>query len=245
MRQKGLILIPAYNEEANLPGVYRELLEVVPDHDILIINDGSGDRTNQVARNLGANVVSLAGNLGYGAALQAGFKYAIRHDYDYVIQFDADGQHDPREIHNLIGCLQQTDADIVIGSRYDQPTSYRPGILRGAGTHFFSWLVRWSTGYSISDPTSGFQLIKKRIYSVYAKEGVYPTEYPDANILILMLLLGVRIEEVPVVMRERLAGKGMHVGIIRNIRYVILMVYSIMISMLKANLFKRKGLHRL
>lgn len=245
MASKGLIIIPAYNEELNLPRVYNELLQVVPDHDILVVNDGSVDRTSQVARSLGANVVSLTQNLGYGAALQAGFKYAVRHGYEYIIQFDADGQHDPRDIQKLIRHFEQINADIVIGSRYCHNAEYKPGILKAAGTKFFSWLIHWSTGHTISDPTSGFQLVTKPVFSLYAKEGVYPAEYPDANILIFMLRLGIRVEVVPVTMRERVNGKGMHAGFARNLRYVILMLYSIGISVLKASFIKRKGLQRL
>lgn len=245
MKSEGLIVIPAYNEELNLPRVYRNLRDVVPDYDILVVNDGSVDRTSQVARSLGANVVSLTQNLGYGAALQAGFKYAVRRGYEFVIQFDADGQHSPRDIPNLIRHFEQTNADIVIGSRYCHNAEYKPGVLKAAGTKFFSGLIHWSTGQAISDPTSGFQLVKRSVFSLYAKEGVYPIEFPDANILIFMLRLGIRVEEVPVTMRDRINGKGMHAGFARNLRYVILMLYSIGISVLKASLIKRKGLHRL
>ena len=203
-----LIIIPCYNEALNIVKVFEDLTEFIGatrlNADILAINDSSTDNTEQVLRKNKICFLSLPFNLGYSGALQTGFKYAIEHNFDFVIQFDGDGQHIPTEIQKLLNAQAENDADIVIGSR----------------------LINMICGEKITDPTSGFQILKREVFSRYAKMGAYP-RYPDANLVIQMILEGFKVREVPVKMQLRIFGVSMHAGFWNPLFYMVHMFYSI------------------
>jgi glycosyltransferase involved in cell wall biosynthesis len=173
------IVIPAFNEETRLPAVLAELRRTLPDHYLVVIDDGSRDRTAEVAARAGARVLRHPYNLGYGAALQTGFKYALECDAPWVVQMDADGQHLPAEVPALVALLESGDCDIAIGSRFLAPSGYEMGALRSTGRQLIRALGRLA-GLDLTDPTSGFQALSRRALTLYARDW-FPTDYPDVK----------------------------------------------------------------
>jgi len=225
-KDKVLFVIPAYNEEENIKKVLNEIKKDVNFADILVINDCSKDNTSKIVKENGVKCIDGIFNMRYAWAVQTGIKYAYQNDYDYVIQFDADGQHIAKEAIKLYEESKKTNADIVIGSRYLVDTGYPCPLFRRIGTKLFEFLVKLFCKKRIADPLSGFQCLNKDVIKRYSKMGNYP-EFPDANLVIEMLLEGYKIVEVPVKMRLREAGESMHGGIIKPIKYMINMIYTI------------------
>jgi len=226
-----LIVIPVYNEEKNIPGVISDIRDNFGSADIIAVNDRSGDGTIERLQALNVPYLDLPFNMGYAGALQAGLKYAAGKDYDYVVQFDGDGQHMAREIGKLYNQIKLNHADIIIGSRFKINTDYPHPLFRRLGSKIFSLLIRLTCGEKITDPTSGFQILSRPVFTEYSGMFNYP-QFPDANLIIKMLLKGFRIEEVPVEMRRREHGTSMHTGIIAPAKYMIKIFYSILIIIL-------------
>lgn len=225
---KLLVVIPVYNEELNIEFVLRELERDLKNVDILFINDCSKDNTENILKKLNVKYINTPFNFGYSGVLQTGFKYAIKKGYSYVIQFDGDGQHIASEVNTLIEYSHKTKADIVIGSRFINKTDYKHNFFRSLGTNIFKIIIKQVTGETISDPTSGFQIINYNVIRRYASMGGYP-DYPDANLIIKMIMEGYKVEEVSVKMRAREYGESMHSGIVKPIKYMIQMIYSIVL----------------
>lgn len=225
-KDKVLFVIPAYNEELNIEKVLKEIKKDVDFADILVINDCSKDRTSEIVRKNGVKCIDGIFNMRYAWAVQTGLKYAYQNNYDYVIQFDADGQHIAKEALKLLNTAKKTGADIVIGSRYLEDTGYPCPFFRRVGTKLFDILIRIFCRKRIADPLSGFQCLNKDVIKRYSKMGAYP-EFPDANLVVEMLMNGYKIIETPVKMRLREEGESMHGGIIKPIKYMINMVYTI------------------
>jgi glycosyltransferase involved in cell wall biosynthesis len=203
-RDRPLIIIPAWNEEAPLPAVLRSLRETVPYCDIVVISDGSTDRTAEVARAGGAAVIELPFNLGIGGALRAGFRYAVREGYERGVQFDADGQHDPTEIQTLLDALDQ-GAELAIGSRFASRAGYKVGKLRGGAMGLLRFTVNRLTGQTFTDTSSGFRGFNRAVLEFFAD--TYPSEYMESVEALLMAHRhGFNVVEVPVRMRERQDG---------------------------------------
>jgi glycosyltransferase involved in cell wall biosynthesis len=214
-----LVVMPAYNEACGIRRVVEAVQrEVVAD--VLVVDDGSSDETATEARAGGAITATHATNLGYGAALQTGYRYALRNGYDAVLQLDADGQHDPASIPRLLAALR--DSDVVVGSRFLDGESYRPPLLRRIGMRLFGAVASGLTGQRITDPTSGFQAVSRRALEFYAHER-YPADYPDADVLAMVARSGLRLAEVPVRMLASPDGKSMHAGALRQLYYVFRM----------------------
>ncbi len=234
-RKDLLILIPAYNEEENLGKVLDALaaLEMDCKKDVLVINDASSDHTPQIAYDHGARVVSNIINMGYGCGLQIGYKYAVRYGYRYVIQIDGDGQHDvsnvPR-IYNALNSRKGDEApDIVLGCRYMEGSSaFDSGKLKAVAYRWFRFLIRRMTGKNIADPTTGLQGLNRRTLAYYAKYQRFDDRYPDANMLVQMLLLGYNVEQIPAVMHYRNAGTSMHAGILKPAVYMLRMTLQLL-----------------
>jgi len=206
-RSAGLVVIPAYNEEAALPSTLAELGQVRPDLDVVVVSDGSQDKTAALARAAGAHVVELPFNLGIGGALQAGFRYAERAGYERAFQFDADGQHDPRELAALEAALD-AGANLVIGSRFgdDGIVEYKVGPLRRAAMHMLGWAVNRLSRQKFSDTSSGFRGFDARVLHYFA--GAYPVEFMDSTeSLLLACFARFRVQEVPTRIRKRSAGQ--------------------------------------
>lgn len=203
-----LILIPAYNEEAALPGLLAEIREAMPNTDICVINDCSLDQTASVARQHGALVLDLPCNLGVGGAVQAGFQYAFARGYRYVLRCDGDGQHPPAEMPRLVEAMKVGDVDLVLGSRFlnHDRQSYKSTLLRSAGIHGLAFALTLICRARVTDPTSGFQMINRPLLAYFAHS--YPLDYPEPEALALLRRQGYRFREVGVRFRPRLTGKS-------------------------------------
>jgi glycosyltransferase involved in cell wall biosynthesis len=206
--RRALVVIPALDEEASLPRTLAEVRANAPDYDILVIDDGSQDRTTEVAREAGVAVVRHPFNLGVGAALQTGFRWAISQGYDITVQLDADGQHDPRNLDALVDPVRGGICDVAIGSRFVEATDYHTPIFRRLGQLLFSWVVRLAVGHRIADTTSGYRAYGRAVMEVCQHD--FPRDFPDAPLLIALARRGFRLIEVPVVMRERQAGHSFY-----------------------------------
>ena len=228
---KVLFVIPAYNEEANIENVIKEIKKDVKYADILIINDCSTDNTKKIIENNNVKCITGIFNLKYAWAVQTGIKYAYQNDYDYVIQFDADGQHIAKEAEKLLNEMKKSNVDIVIGSRFLKDTGYKHPFFKKVATKLFTLIIKIFCKQEITDPTSGFQCLNKKVIEYYSKMGNYP-EYPDANLIIDVLLKGFTIKEISVKMRLREAGESMHGGIIKPIKYMINMIYTITVILI-------------
>ncbi|MZP29498.1 glycosyltransferase [Heliobacterium undosum] len=237
MTGKYLVIIPAYNEAENIGGVLEELKVVVPWVDVVVIDDGSRDGTAEIAARHGATVLRHPFNLRYGAALQTGFKYAARYGYDYVIQFDGDGQHDPANIIDMARAMKASGADIVIGSRFVDNKKHT-NWMRGLGIKIFSLLIKMLTRQDVADPTSGLQFLNRRVFQFYARPNQFPVDFPDANVLVLMILAGFRVTERPASIRERVHGESMHKGF-KVVKYLATMMYSIFIAIIKGRAYRK------
>lgn len=239
MDEKLLFVIPAHNEEKNLKRVIQDLKKIEKNADIVIINDYSSDNTKNIALEEETILLDMPFNVGYSMAIQTGIKYAYYNNYDYVIQLDGDGQHVPTEVDKLLNKITETNADIVIGSRFLEETEYKHPFFRKVGTKFFQILIKIFCKKKITDPTSGFQCLNKKIIERYAKIGGYP-EFPDANLIMEMLLEGYKIEEVSVIMKESNTGVSMHGGIYKPMKYMIKVTYAILFILIK-NIGRRKN----
>ncbi len=220
-----LLLIPAWNEERRLPSLLEALARIAPELEIVVIDDGSSDATADVARARGARVLRHPINLGYGAALQTGYKYALRRGAELVAQMDADGQHDPADLPRLLAPVLRGEADLVIGSRFLGEGAYRMGALRSAGRLLFRGIAR-AAGLRVTDPTSGFQALGPRVLELYASELVFPSDFPDVDVLLAAHRRGIRIAERPVQMRAAERESTLHAGW-RPLYYVYMMLLSL------------------
>jgi glycosyltransferase involved in cell wall biosynthesis len=207
-RSDVLIVVPAHNEEESLPRTIAELRRVVADLDVLVVDDGSRDATAAIARSWGVPVLQHAVNLGVGAALQTGFRYAVERGYRIGVQLDADGQHDPAFVEPLVEPVRRGLCDVSIGSRYVVRSGYRAPRFRRLGMMLFSAVVRLAVGQRISDTTSGFRAYERKVMEVCQHD--FPRDFPDAPLLIALARRGFRLAEVPVTMRHREAGRSFY-----------------------------------
>ncbi|NTW59798.1 MAG: glycosyltransferase family 2 protein [Nitrospirae bacterium] len=227
---KILIIIPAYNEEESLPGVMQDLRSHAPDADILVVDDGSRDRTAAVARQAGVKVASLPYNLGIGGAMQTGFQYARNNGYDIAIQFDGDGQHMAAEINELLDLLKRGRADIVVGSRFLDRGEYRPPFFRKIGIWVFSTVLSAIIGIPVTDTTSGFRAANRRVIEFFARS--YPEDYPEVESLVLLHRARMTIAEVPVRMRDRTGGRS-SITPIRSAYYMVKVLLAVFVDLMK------------
>jgi glycosyltransferase involved in cell wall biosynthesis len=226
-----LIAIPAFNEEGRVGDVVRDVRLTLPEAEVVVIDDGSADDTAAEARAAGATVLSLPLNSGYGTALQTGYKFAVRGDYDILGQIDADGQHQASYLREMLTALDDQKADVVIGSRFlGRDGHYRPSAARKVGIAIFSRIASTITHQHITDPTSGFQVMRLDVARFFCSD-VYPSDYPDADILILLHRSGFVVREVPVQMRPS-TNVSMHAGH-KSLYYVYKMFLSILVTMLR------------
>lgn len=203
---KKLAIIPAYNEEACVENTVREVMRTAPDFDYIVVNDCSTDSTERILRENGFNFISLPVNLGIGGAVQAGYRYALKKNYDMAVQVDADGQHDPRYLEPMCEAMEKSGADMVIGSRFIEKEGYQSTRLRRIGINYFTSLIKQMTGVVITDPTSGLRLSNRRIIREFAEW--YPKDFPEPESIVTLLRRGYKVVEVPVRMRERQGGKS-------------------------------------
>jgi glycosyltransferase involved in cell wall biosynthesis len=202
-----LAIVPAYNEEGSVAALVAELHEHVPDFDVVVIDDGSTDKTAAAAQRAGATVIQHPFNLGIGGAVQSGFKYAARHGYEIAVQVDGDGQHDPAQVERLLRYLSMDgEADMICGSRYRGPAGYKVPLARRTGRRILSAALRPIIGQSITDPTSGFRMTNRRGIELFARS--YPTDYPEVEAILMAHAHRLRMHEIGVEMRERAHGRS-------------------------------------
>ena len=198
-----LIIVPAYNEQANIERVIRTL-EALP-YDYVVINDGSTDKTPFILDTMGANHVDLCQNLGIGGAVQTGYKYALQQGYRIAVQFDGDGQHDASCVSRLVEPIVAGNADMTVGSRFvGEENAFKSTLARRAGITILSALIKLVTGQRIYDVTSGFRAVNQDVLRDFVT--YYPHDYPEPESLSCMISLGKRVQEVGVVMHERQGG---------------------------------------
>lgn len=206
-----LVFIPAWNEEAVVGDVIAGVRERMPEADILVVDDGSTDATAARSREAGATVASLPFNQGLGAALQTGYLYALRQGYDFCAHLDADGQHPPAEVARLLDEVRRDRADLVIGSRYRnqgpaESDDYKPTISRRIGTSVFRFFLTLATRQRFTDTTSGMRAANRRVMKLFSEN--YSPDFAEIESLQLAVRMGLRVEEVPVRMLERVGGSS-------------------------------------
>lgn len=226
---KTLVIVPAYNEEENIAGVIRDLRQNFPVADIVVIDDGSRDKTCRIAEATGAKVIKLPFNLGIGGAVQTGYIYAFQKDYDIAIQFDGDGQHIAAEIEKIYRPIIEDMADIAIGSRFKEG-NYKSPLLRRVGILFFSHFISCVTGMKTTDPTSGFRAGNRKAIELFSR--TYPEDYPEAESLVLAKDAGLRIIEVSAKMQRRRAGRS-SITAFSSVYYMIKVSLAILIDLIK------------
>ncbi len=230
-----IVIIPAYNEEQNVARVIRSIRTYLPGADVLVINDGSRDRTAQMAAAAGARVVSLTYNMGYGSAVQTGYKYARDNGYRYLAQIDADGQHDPVYIREMLAILHRGDADLVIGSRFLFDNGYHAPFVKRIGMLLFGTIATWATKQKVSDPTSGYQALDRKAFC-YCATDVYPTDFADADVLIMLHRAGLRVREVAVKMYPSVNQKSRYLNMysfLTPVYYIFKMSLAVFVSLLR------------
>ena len=219
-----VLIIPAFNEADRIATVLERVAAAGTGCQVVVVDDGSADDTAAIARRCGATVLHHPFNLGYGAALQTGYKYALENGADLVVQMDADGQHDAEAIRALMAAIHNDQFDLVVGSRFLEMTNYQMGLLRGLGRRLFSGLASLA-GLQISDPTSGFQALNRRVLELYVGD-FFPHDYPDVDVLVAAYRSGLRVGEIPVQMSEGTRASMLHGGF-RSIYYVYKMTLSL------------------
>ena len=238
--QSILVIIPAYNEEHTIGTVVQDIKEQFSRADILVINDGSTDRTSQEAAGEGAAVIDLPYNLGIGVAVQTGFKFAREIGYSLVVQVDADGQHPASEIAKLITPISNQQADMVIGSRFSgNKASFPTPLARRLGMLILRTFISLIIRQRIRDVTSGFRAVGGKTIEFLAR--AYPTDYPEPESIVLLHRAGFKIKEVPVAMSPRQGGAS-SITPGRAIYYMIKVLLALMMGLFKKKpLFKERS----
>ena len=227
---KILVIMPAYNEAESIQRVILSVKKEISQADILVINDGSRDTTSHIAKGLGVTVIDLPYNMGIGAAMQTGYRYAAAHGYDIAVQVDADGQHPPDQVKYLLSPIVEQRADVVIGSRFLGKGKYHPSFVRNIGMKIFSILVSLIMGRRATDTTSGFRAVNTKAIRFFAQN--YPEDYPEVEAVVLLHKAGFHIAEVPVKMEARVGGQS-SITPLQAIYYMVKVLLAVFIDMLK------------
>ncbi|MCR5654843.1 MAG: glycosyltransferase family 2 protein [Lachnospiraceae bacterium] len=227
---KGIVIIPAYNEEKSIVETVRDITEHAPNFDYVVVNDCSTDDTRIVCEKNGLHVLNLPVNLGIGGAVQTGYRYAMGNGYEYAVQFDGDGQHDAKYLNDMLSYMEEHGTDMLIGSRYIEKEGFQSTGLRRFGIRYFSVLIKILTGKKITDPTSGMRMVNRDVMFIYAAD--YPKDYPEPESAVAILNQGKVIEEYPVIMRERREGVS-SISPMRSVYYMVKVTLAILVEMLR------------
>jgi glycosyltransferase involved in cell wall biosynthesis len=225
-----LVIVPAYNEARSLPGLIEELRAVSQPLDVVVVDDGSLDGSWLVADRLGVVALRNPFNLGIGGAMQTAYKYAVAHGYDIAIQVDGDGQHRPDQIPLLLAPMLAGEADLVVGTRFREETSYRGSWLRRIGIEMFARVVSAMVGQRLTDTTSGFRAANRQVIRLFAAQ--YPADYPEVETTTLVHRQGLRIVEVPVEMRLREIGES-SITIVWSAFYVVKVLLALFVGIFR------------
>jgi glycosyltransferase involved in cell wall biosynthesis len=227
-----LAVVPAYNEAETVPAVIDSIRLSAPSFDVLVVDDGSTDGTGDLAEHAGVSVLRHPFNLGIGGAMQAGFEYARREGYDYLVQIDGDGQHRPDQVRRLIHALDADPTlDMVCGSRFLTESGYPAPISRRTGIHIFAFLLSWIVGQRVSDPTSGFRLYNRRAINLFARD--YPHDYPEVEAVLMLHWHRLRMREVPVQMLQRGGGvSSIRSG--KSVYYMVKVLLAVFVGLARA-----------
>lgn len=226
-----LAVVPAYNEEDNIVSTMEDLEKNAPGVDYLVIDDGSSDATASICAGHGFTCISLPVNLGLAGGFQTGMKYALAHNYDYAIQFDADGQHSAAYIWPMVAKAEEDKADIIIGSRFC--SRKKPLSARMLGSALITGMIFLTTGRKIQDPTSGMRLFNRSMIRQFARQYDYS---PEPDTIALTIRNGAQVEEMQVEMRDRTAGES-YLNFTKSVSYML----RVCISILFVQWFRREG----
>lgn len=224
---KNLIIIPAFNEHECIKDTVEMIKREAPGFDYVVVNDHSTDNTLEILRENNINHINLPANLGIGGAVQTGYLYAYENGYDTAVQVDADGQHDPKFLSMMLETMQKENADMVIGSRFIENKGFQSTFARRIGIVYFTKLIKMLTGAVITDPTSGLRMGNRKVIELFAKD--YPRDYPEPESIVALLKRGMKVKEVPVMMRERQGGVS-SINLQKSVYYMIKVSMAILIE---------------
>jgi glycosyltransferase involved in cell wall biosynthesis len=227
---KRLAIVPAFNEEASVGRVIDELRAFDPGFDIVVVDDGSVDRTAGVAADRGAHVIRLPFNLGIGGAVQTGYRFAFEQSFDIAVQVDGDGQHDPAQLPKILGPVLDGEADMVVGSRFAGGGAYRSTAVRRVGIRIFASVVSAVVRQRVTDTTSGFRAVNRKGIALFAAD--YPHDYPEVEATVMCVKHKLRLTEVPVEMRERSGGQS-SITAFRSIYYMTKVLLAIFVGLFR------------
>lgn len=227
---KKLIVIPAYNESENIKNTVEDIINNAPDFDYVVINDCSTDNTAEICEKNGFNYINLPVNLGIGGAVQTGYRYANDNGYDIAVQVDGDGQHDVAFLKKMAQILEEENLDMVIGSRFIEKEGFQSSFMRRVGIVYFTWLIKLVTGKKITDSTSGLRMVGRNVIELFAKE--YPKDYPEPETAVAILKRGMRVKEIPVVMRARQGGQS-SIRLQKSVYYMIKVTLAILVESMR------------
>ncbi len=229
-KQKRLVIIPAYNEEASIVNTVKSIQEKAEGFEYIVINDCSTDNTRQICEANNFNVIHLPQNLGIGGAVQTGYLYGYRNGYDEAVQVDGDGQHDPAFLGLMAECLEKEQADMVIGSRFIEKKGFQSSGMRRVGIRYFTGLIKVLTGVKVTDPTSGLRMVNREVMKFFSEN--YPKDYPEPESVVAILRRKKKVKEIPVVMKER-AGGVSSISPKKSIYYMIKVSMAIVIECIR------------
>ena len=227
---KKLIIIPAYNESANIEKTIKMIQENAPEFDYVIINDCSTDDTKKICEKNGYNYIDLPINLGIGGAVQTGYRYGYEEDYDMAVQVDGDGQHDPKFLETMADYLEEHGLDMVIGSRFINKEGFQSSGARRMGIKYFTVLIQLLTGKKITDPTSGLRMVNHDVMKIFAYD--YPKDYPEPESVVAILRQKKNVEEIPVIMKAREGGVS-SISPKKSVYYMIKVTLAILIERIR------------
>lgn len=229
-KKKCLVIIPAYNEEKSILDTVRDLKEYAPEFDYIVVNDCSKDGTVALCKKNQIPFLDLPVNLGIGGAVQTGYHYALENGYQIAVQFDGDGQHDARYLEHMKESLEREKADLLIGSRFIEKKGFQSSGLRRLGIRYFTILIRMLTGVRITDPTSGMRMAGEQAILIFATH--YPKDYPEPESAVAAIRQGLKLVEIPVVMRDRMEGTS-SISAGKSIYYMIKVTLAILLERMR------------
>jgi glycosyltransferase involved in cell wall biosynthesis len=225
-----IAIVPALNEEETVGRVIDEIRDFDPGFEIVVVDDGSVDRTAGVAVDRAAHVLRLPFNLGIGGAVQTGYRFAFEHGYDIAVQVDGDGQHDPRELPKILAPVLAGEADLCVGSRFTGNSPYRSSFARRVGIRIFARVVSAVVRQKVTDTTSGFRAVNRRGIALFAAD--YPHDYPEVEATVMCVKHKLRLTEVPVEMRER-GGGSSSITAVRSVYYMTKVLLAIFVGLFR------------